>query len=443
MKNKNDKRLIGAFEHIDDKFIKSAAKRIKPREAGIAEKGANKLKMVKQIAILAACLVLLGAAVPLAGRLVGLIPELFNPAGTEAITESDTLEATETEAPVLDDLPEEYFTNGWLFYGGTAGIGNEYHGKWIYTTTYSGGKMIVYYDPVTNKTGSICPHPASEKSCPAYIPQGWSMNYLEIIGDWCIFQISSGTKYDDETRAYNMKTGEARIVCEDVKNGNVITYPVTAFPMDDKLYLHMCDVDTSAETSRDYILCYDPATDTTEYLCDEPENLLFIGLSNKRLFFREKKSSLFDPSIIWTTDYSGGNLKKEEVLNSDLMIMSGIYAYDAVSLTKEKNKMQVYDLSTDSIFTIDFGGEAKSLILNEAKMIYTLKGEGKIYLGDLRGENINVLLDRPELDITLGRLLGDYLICKITDSSGVMAEGRYVLNIKTGEFTVIPEVNLQ
>ena len=76
-------------------------------------------------------------------------------------------------------------------------------------------------------------------------------------------------------------------------------------------------------------------------------------------------------------------------------------------------------------------------------MIYTLKGEGKIYLGDLRGENINVLLDRPELDITLGRLLGDYLICKITDSSGVMAEGRYVLNIKTGEFTAIPEANLQ
>ena len=38
MKNKNDKRLIGAIEHIDDKFIESAAKRIKPREAGISER---------------------------------------------------------------------------------------------------------------------------------------------------------------------------------------------------------------------------------------------------------------------------------------------------------------------------------------------------------------------------------------------------------------------
>ena len=44
MKNKNDKRLIGAFEHIDDKFIESAAKRIKPRTEGVGARGANKMK---------------------------------------------------------------------------------------------------------------------------------------------------------------------------------------------------------------------------------------------------------------------------------------------------------------------------------------------------------------------------------------------------------------
>ena len=104
MKNKNDKRLIGAFEYIDDKFIESAAKKIKAREDGVSALGANKAKIIKQVALLAACLVLLGAALPLAGRIVGLIPELFNPAGTA--NESEVLETNE------NDLPEEYFTAG-------------------------------------------------------------------------------------------------------------------------------------------------------------------------------------------------------------------------------------------------------------------------------------------------------------------------------------------
>ena len=129
MKNKNDKRLISAIDHIDDKFIESAAKRIKPRTEGVGERSANKSKIIKQVALLAACLVLLGAAVPLAGRLVGLIPELFNPAGTA--NESEVLETNET--PENNDLPEEYFTagDGFLSYPSYF-LGVEYDGCWIH-----------------------------------------------------------------------------------------------------------------------------------------------------------------------------------------------------------------------------------------------------------------------------------------------------------------------
>ncbi len=193
MKNKNDKRLLGAIEHIDDKFIESAAKRIKSRTEGAGERGANKSKIIKQVALLAACLALLGAAVPLAGRLVNYIPELFNPAGTGS--ESNILE--ESTPPENNDLPEEYFTagDGFLSYPSYY-LGVEYDGCWIHKSraykNFEGGlydlfQYLYKYDPVAKTSTSICIKPSckhTDESCPVFVPVGWNIDSITVFDDW-------------------------------------------------------------------------------------------------------------------------------------------------------------------------------------------------------------------------------------------------------------------
>ena len=65
MNKKTDKRLLSSIDYIDDKFTERAAKRIKTRQVGMTG-GVSKKRMVKYVALLAACMILLGAAIPIA-----------------------------------------------------------------------------------------------------------------------------------------------------------------------------------------------------------------------------------------------------------------------------------------------------------------------------------------------------------------------------------------
>ena len=446
MKKNQDKRLLGAMDYVNDKFVDRAAEKIKERPVGAPAEKPSKMKALKQVALLAACLLLLGAAVPLAVRLVNYIPNVLNPAGTGEGSESNSLESNETEPPVIDETPEEYFTNGWLFYGGSGGSGAEYDGKWIHVSQLPNTKIDVMacYDPVTGTTKSICIDSACNhlsEGCPAYASSWGAIRYIEIIGDWCLYQIDGDGKYNTEVRMYNMKTGEARVISEDVENGNIITYPGVTFPMDGKVYIDFADVDTAAGTRREYVSVYDPETDTTEYLCDEPEGMSMFGMSNKRLFFSEKRNSLRDPSVVWSTDYSGNNLKKEEVLNFDLIIMSGIYAYEPVmeeNYEKNGHNMRVYDISTDTMFAMDFGGPVKRYVPGADKFAYVLEGDEKIYFTDLRGENSELATEYEVADFLPFCIVGDYLIGSTPKTSSVRPAGDYALNLKTGELKAVP-----
>jgi len=59
-----DKRLFRAIDYIDERFIEEAAQRIKARPAGQVSVSANKAKTFKQVALLAACVVVLSVAFP-------------------------------------------------------------------------------------------------------------------------------------------------------------------------------------------------------------------------------------------------------------------------------------------------------------------------------------------------------------------------------------------
>jgi hypothetical protein len=402
------------------------------------------LRSIRTAAVLVACAVLLGAAVPLVGRLVGMIPDILNPAGT--VGESSTLEETETEPPVVEDLPEEYFTDAILFCGGGISRGAEYEGKWIHSSTVlaSNVKFLAAYDPADGTTKSICvDHPnctASGEACPV-CTIGWKYTHIQVLDDWCLYRLEGGSKYDVEIRMYNMKTGESRSIMEDVENGNIVTYPLWCVEMNGKVYFILWEVDKSTTKSRrEYISCYDPKTGTIEYLCDEPENLTTIGISNKRIFYTEKISVNNDPAEIWSTDHSGGNLKKEDVLNFGSMVLSGTYAYDAVSIVKTLNTFRVYDFETNSVTTIDLGAEIRYLLATSSKLCFVFEEDGKVYISDPLGENRALVLDRSGLDFKPYDIIGDYIIGEVS-LTHEMTPGTYALNIKTGELKAISEIN--
>lgn len=441
-----DSRPLEMLDYLDEAYVAEVVDNLdlKNEPGKPLPKKVVVLRSIRTAAVLVACAVLLGAAVPLVGRLVGMIPDILNPAGT--VGESSTLEETETEPPVTQDLPEEYFTDAILFCGGGISFGAEYEGKWIHSSTVlaSNVKFLAAYDPADGTTKSICVHHpncfASGEHCPVIIPIGWNINFIEILGDWCMYQINGKGKYESEIHFYNMKTGESRVIA-DTESGNVITYPSTAYPMDGKAYLNMWDIDNASGTRRDYVSCYDPKTGTIEYLCEEPENLTTIGISNKRIFYTERISVSKDPAEIWSTDHSGGNLKKEDVLNFGAMVLSGTYAYDAVSIVKTLNTFRVYDFETNSVTTIDLGAEIRYLLATSSKLCFVFEEDGKVYISDPLGENRELVLDRPGLDFKPYDIVGDYIIGDIPLACDIMPGGTYALNIKTGELKAIPSIN--
>lgn len=438
MKKDQNKRLLGAMDYVDDKLINRAAEKIKERPVGAPAEKPSKMKALKQVALLAACLLLLGAAVPLAVRLVNYIPNVLNPAGTGEGSESNSLESNETEPPVIDATPEEYFTNGWLYYQSDS---FEYEGKWVHSTELprTGVIVIASYDPVTKTTKSICLDSACDHvtaDCPV-CTAGWDFRYMHIMDDWCVYQLDGKEKYSTEVRMYNMKTGEYRVIFEDTKNGSAITYAVIAFVMDGKVYFDMKDIDDAAGTSINYISCYDPETDKTERMLDVPENMSMINMSNKRIFFIENRKSLRDPATVWSSDYSGGNLKKEEAANFDFIVLSGIYAYEPIMEDNyEKNgyNIRVYDLATDSMHEVDLGGRVDRFFIADGKLCYVPEGSGKLYFADELGRNPELAVEFDSTVFNPYYLVGDYIIGRLKAEP----QDNAALNIKTGEITTIP-----
>lgn len=475
-----DKRLLGAIEHIDDRFIDEAAEKIKARPAGAAG-GVSKKKVIKQVVILAACLLLLSAAIPIATTLINNLPDIANPANG-----SDESSAVETPDPVEPEFPEEYFTTGKIVTAGSAGQGLEYNGYWIYAEHVGDTYRIAKYDPAANTASSVCLDSSCSHSsnvCAVCSPVGSSLNYMDVSDDWLIYDFSgiSGV------RLYNMKTGEAKAAFEETETKKLSAYHV----IDGRVYMSIYELDSQGDRTREYISNYDLASGESAYMFDEPEGMSMMGVSNKRIFFTAKRTSLWAPAEIWTTDYTGGNLKKEEVLNFDPIILCGTYAYSINDLA-EGNAIRVYDLETDSMFTVDIGVAINSPLFDSGRFGYVTtsnseewdeytknknayvkklypdvtdkneiakikeqldiellyRGEMKIYIGDARGENMELVFEGTNMYFTPYRIVGDHLMGRVSYASETEYKlldtgGNAALNLKTGEITLIPLLELE
>ena len=493
MKKDQNKRLFGAMDYLDDDLAERAAKRIKERPVGEDAGKLSKKKAFRQVAMLAACLLLLGAAVPLAGRIINYIPEMLNPAGTVDGAESNTLETNESEPP------EEYFTDGGtgiLFYPSYY-LGVEYDGCWIHVSGASRGseffEYLYKYDPVAKTSTSLCIDSScnhSNEACPVFVPEDWKIDSITVFGDWCLYMCSERINIDSnntsdsvQVHLYNMKTGEARVIAETNTPGY---YPRAAFALDGKVYLSICDYafDQGFQIGieHNFIDCYDPKTQKTEYVCDIPEDMYLVGVTNKRFFLSDE---LLDPqdsdADIWMIDYSGENYRKMANFNFTPVYVCGEYAYGV----DDSAYILIYDLTTDSVTTVDFSAVQNAYIdagelgytttsrieeykeyqkdpdayiakhypnVTDPSQISKLKSETELklnvkvdvqfYLTDAKGENPTLVYEGKNLWFNPYRRVGDYIIGTVRIGSKyenrILDDGFAALNLKTGEIEMIP-----
>ncbi len=441
-----DKRLLGALDHIDDRFVEEAANKIKERPAGAYAGGINKRKAFRQMAVLAACMFLLGAALPLAANLIGRLPGMLAGAGSS--------EAEPTQPPKPDDpaLSEEYFTAGAISHISGAWNGIDYEGNWIYVDRSHNRSRILKYDPETKEISSACIDFActySYNDCELCVPALWDINYIEIIGDWLLYGYTTDAsiatdKGGSTLSVYNMKTGESRVVSEKTVEGNTVTYPVECYAIDGKAYFSVSKVENPGTTDKvrtEYIYSYDPETDETVYMFEKPENMALIGITNKRFIFTVPRQSLSAPANIWTTDYTGGNLKKEDVLDFDTVMVCGTYAYEAnpemIDYAKAGYNLRVYDVKTNTVFKIDLGFEVDHCLVDSGRLFFTTITNDRtvqLYETDLRGENKKLVFESRDMSFYPVRGVGDHLVIKVQGS----ASGYLTIDLSLGVITDIP-----
>ncbi len=443
MNKKTDKRLLASLDYIDEKFTDRAAKRIKTREVGVTG-GISKKKTVKYLALIAACAILLGAAIPIATSLLNKLPEVIDPSASN----DDTTAPETTPEP---ELPEEYFSDRYFM-----GVDNvcKYEGEFVYSIDIGNYCNIVKYDPESNRVSYLCSDPKCTHTpgdCPLASPagSGWSMNYIEVFGDWLVYDYSySGANkvlLGKTVNLYNMKTGESKIAVETTTDGTFYKYVSSYVVMNGKVYLSLCEKKVEGSEFnilKEYIVSYDPETGESVYMCDKPEEMGFIGISNKRFFFMK---GMYET---WSCDYTGANLKKEEVLTFHPIAVSGTYAYEFSPKDEDDDPAtkSVYDIVTDSKFVIDFGGTPRGYLALEDKLLYVLfKSEDKnggteLWTCDKRGENKKLLLESDEALPTPCNCIGNYIFCRTIKNGNTEY---YVFNLETGEIKTIPTIQNQ
>ena len=447
MNKKTDKRLLSSIDYIDDKFTERAAKRIKTRQVGMTG-GVSKKRMIKYVALLAACMILLGAAIPIATSLINRLPSgVIDPSASNA-------ETTAPETP----LPDEYFCS----LNSTTQC--KYNGQFIYAIQIEGDPdycNIVKYDPKKNKVSYVCLNfgcSHSSEKCPLASTEGsgWGINHMEIFGDWLLYDYSySGADkilLGSTVRLYNLKTGESKTVTEPTLYKFLNTF-ASYYVMNGKIYFTLCEREVDGNvyyTAKEYIVSYDPETDETVYICDIPADMSLIGISNKRFFFvkyldSNNKERYIDSFYkeIWSTDYNGESLRKEDVLDFTLYLSSLNYAYNSDYFGK--TAISVYDLLSDSEFEIDFGAKLRYLTVLEDQLLYvTYKSEDKsggteLWTCDLRGGNRTLLCEFEDSEFIPRNRIGNYIVSyKSQTVFNGAATAMRILNLETGEIKTVP-----
>ena len=128
----NNKRLLETLDHVDIKYVAELVDGLRLPKPEDGRKGIRTFRHAKQLALIAACALILGTAIPTVQYVLPMLHMVFDGnagAGTEELevpTQSET-QALETEEeflygnylnPIkgLEPLPKELFSDSFLYY---------------------------------------------------------------------------------------------------------------------------------------------------------------------------------------------------------------------------------------------------------------------------------------------------------------------------------------
>lgn len=405
----------------------------------------------------------------------------------------------------------DYYWNGyWLYFESQntiAQTGTDANGEPVYgDSTIS---RLVKYNPATGQVSSICLDPSCnhsyESGCFTVVPHRAgtkdprvSMGINGICGDWVMIRVNAQhEEYSstNELKAFNMKTGELRILSGEELGGEVMVRWTCRATFGNKLYRikNILDYSNTKYTpggEGENVLDYTPETTCILYEYDFDTNKdteLFevpsdydgiCAVSNKRFFFQKTEGE------IYSCKRDGSEWKKEEVLNFAPYNFFGSLAF----IYLDGGAYTVYDLKTDQLTTVtpEFNAygyptlvsdgvifsnapaydeartkrteyrvtlnkENPSLsateindLTNKLYQDILFSGTSQIWKCDMNSNGMRMVCEIPNTVIDPIFAVDQFVLAKIsylkegTDNEAEKVTNRCVIDLETGEFSELP-----
>lgn len=437
------------------------------------------------------------------------IDPVVTTSGEEIISDEEEYFTPNTVSTQGDSA--DYYWNGyWLYFESQntiAQTGTDANGEPVYgDSTIS---RLVKYNPATGQVSSVCLDPSCnhsyESGCFTVVPHSAgpkaprvSVRINGICGDWVMIMVSAQhEEYSstNELKAYNMKTGELRILSGEELGGEVMVRWTCRATFGNKLYRIKNILDYSntkytpggeGENVLDYtpettciLYEYDFETNTDTELFEVPSDYDGIcAVSNKRFFFQKTEGE------IYSCKRDGSEWKKEDVLNFAPFNFFGSLAF----IYLDGGEYTVYDLKTDQLTTVTpefdaYGyptlvsdgvifsnapayAEARAarkeyedawrrenpeLSSSEISQLWAkkyqeilLSGTSQIWKCDMYGNSMSMVCEIQNTLVDLIFAVDQYVLAKISylkessDNEAEKVTNRCVIDLETGEFSELP-----
>lgn len=370
------------------------------------------------------------------------------------------------------------------------------YGEKIYTTQTV--CRFVKYNAHTGEVSSVCLDPicthGPESGCIFIAPENTMPAIQSIIGDWLVFSfyhyISASFGFIPESYVYNLKTGEFIQLFEFDVSDSVISRSRTWCFFENKIYVTKQvldytdtkyvpgektekteDIDDYTPKTKTYLCEYNFDTRKFVELLEVPADYLITGVTNKKFYYIDAAGD------IYSSNRDGSNMTKEKVLDFSPQEYCGTYGYAFNS------EIFIYDLSTDTKKVIpkeysyqkcyltnegilfstfsDANVEYAELLDSRSKYSSTLEfakavnkyryeSTEQLYLMDFEGNNKELLFEADGMFVDAYYKSGKYIYARITypdpENNYIPKEtindGRAVINIETGEITMVPILEL-
>ena len=390
-----------------------------------------------------------------------------------------------------------YYNGAWIYpelqWGVVEEIDSQGHKQYIEKQI----KRLVKYNPYTGEVSSLCLNPTCNHSpgsdCKMIISEirgvaavQTYLNSYTVYDDWLICIM--GHHHPDYgllkyTELYNLKTGELKSeFAPDVgdfvmnvwdggsyfegklyKIKKTLDYTNTGYDPDG-------DVSASKFTPETvFTLCeFDLETHKLKELFEVPNYYGLQTVSNKRFYFAG-----LDDDYYYSCTRDGKDFRREDVrtIRTDEHIGSYVFEYtsdgyiyyDVATNTQKEVKLD-FTLGAKPIVTEDGVFYSTYTTIDEAikyqeekkgkipTMTYVTglnniiyKGTAQIWKSDFEGNNLELVYEKSKAVLTMMFADENYLYVKCTTATTGLTnqnEGRSVINIKTGEMTVIPYLEM-